>query len=465
MSELVLPSFFDEEYDYTPDLFHVPSSFELNVEEGDYTWKPEENDDEFELMMLPHQLEAMEDTHSKVLGIVTGYGGGKTWLAARKALQLASLNPGTDGILTEPNFPLLTQILIPEIHAALKEFGLAYTYKATENIFYVEIEGQINRLICKSMENYDRLIGINASFIILDEFDTTKAEVAYAAFIKLLGRLRAGSVRQLVIVTTPEGFGAAYRIFETEKIGRLIQAKTTDNIFLPDDFIDTMMSIYPANLIEAYINGQFVNMKSFTVFSYFDRVENSASVKIGEEDKDIYLGADFNAGGSVTLSAVTINEGDKEVVYVFDEHLAEDTFKTEEWLSHTYRNKHLYGCCDATGNKKTSNASRSDLDILADAGVSMLQGQSNPHIMDSVLSVNNALRYKELYVDTVKCPELTKALEQLTYDEVTQKPEKFAGPGTIDDYTDALRYLIWVLKPVTKITFSTYNAVGTLKAA
>ncbi len=463
-----LPDSFDEYFEDTlgADSYSPTTSFEWNVETSDYEWDPatEESSNSLSLALLPHQLALMNDTTSKVIGVVSGFGAGKTYIAARKALQLAALNPGTDGIVTEPNFPLLAQILIPEMHKALKEFGLKYSYKSTENIFYVEIAGRISRIICKSMEKYDRLIGINASFIILDEFDTSKPDVAYAAFLKLLGRLRAGAVRQLVITTTPEGFGAAYRIFVTEEIGTLIKAKTTDNIFLPDDFIDTMRAIYPDNLVDAYINGEFVNMKSFTVFSYFDRKKHAASIQITEADKDIYLGADFNAGGSVTLSAVVVTEKGQDNVYVFDEHIAEDTFKTEEWLSATYRGRHLYGCCDATGNKKTSNASRSDLDILADAGVSMLQGESNPHIMDSVLSVNNAFRYNELFIDADKCPELTKALEQQSYDEITGKPEKFAGPGTIDDYTDALRYLIWVLKPVTKVTFSTYNAVGVLAA-
>ena len=103
MSELNIPSFDTEDYDYTPDLFTVPSSFEFNIEEGDYTWEADDDEEDYlDLAMLPHQLEAMADIQTKVLGVVTGYGGGKTWLAARKLLQLASLNPGTDLIATEP---------------------------------------------------------------------------------------------------------------------------------------------------------------------------------------------------------------------------------------------------------------------------------------------------------------------------------------------------------------------------
>ena len=427
-----------------------------------------DKDNTLELELLPHQIELMEDTTTKILGTTAGFGSGKTFIVARKALQLASLNPGTDLIICEPNFPLLVQILLPEMHAALKQFGLSYTYKATESTFFVSFEttdddGQVitktNRLICKSLENYDRLIGINASGIILDEFDVVKANLAYAAFLKLLGRLRAGSVRQLVIVSTPEGFKAMYKIFITEKRGKLIRAKSTDNVFLPDDFIQTLRDIYPDNLVDAYINGEFVNLKTTTVFSHFDRKKNHATITITDTDHDIWLGGDFNAGGAVTLEAIYQDS----ILYVFSEMVTEDTFETRDRLKAKYTNHHLYGSFDATGNKKTTNASQSDLDILSEAGVSLLMGASNPHIMDSVLSVNSALKRGRLKIDTKKCPMLTEALEQLAYDEVTSKPEKFSGPSTIDDYTDALRYLVWALMPVTRVNFSTFSNVGILK--
>jgi len=429
-----------------------------------------EEDNIITLELLPHQIELMEDTTSKILGTTAGFGSGKTFIVARKTIQLASLNPGTDLIVCEPNFPLLVQILLPELHAALKQFGLSYTYKATEQTFFVDFEemdgdGNIviktNRLICKSLENYDRLIGINASGIILDEFDTAKTELAYNAFLKLLGRLRAGTVRQLVIVSTPEGFKAMYRIFITEKRGKLIKAKTTDNVFLPDDFVQTLYDIYPENLVQAYINGEFVNLKSTTVFNHFDRKAHHATITITDEDRSVWLGGDFNAGGCITLEAI-YQQG---VLYVFGEMVNSDTFGTRDALNVKYAGRHLYGSFDATGAKRTSNASQSDLDILAEAGVSLMMGQSNPHMMDSILSVNAALKKGQLKIDTNKCPRLTEAMEQLAYDDVTGNPEKVSGPATIDDFTDALRYLVWALMPVSKVTFSSFNAVGKQKTS
>jgi len=441
-----------------------------------YDEEDESDKDALVLSLLPHQIELMNDTSSKILGISAGYGSGKTFIVARKTLQLAALNPGTDLIVCEPNFPLLTQILLPELHAALQEAGLQYTYKATEQTFYVALEttdpktGEAkmveNRLICKSLENYDRLIGINASAVILDEFDTAKPELAYKAFLKLLGRLRAGTTRQLIIVSTPEGYGAMYRIFIKEEKGRLIKAKTTDNIYLPDDFVQTLYDIYPDNLVQSYINGEFVNLKTAAVFPHFNRLKNYTDITVTDEE-DIWLGGDFNAGGSVTLIGLLKPHPDPnkntEVLHIVGEMLTDDTFETRDRLNAMFRGRKLYGSFDATGSKKTTNASRSDLDILSEAGVSLMMGESNPHMMDSILSVNSAFKRQELAINTDTCPALTSALEQLAYDEVTGKPEKFSGPGTIDDYTDALRYLVWAVKPLTKVTFSNYNILGRQK--
>ena len=86
------------------------------------------------LTLLPHQYSLIMDRQTKILGLVSGFGAGKTYAVARKAVDLALHNEGCDGIVTEPNFPLLTQILIPEIKAALDFYNIQYEFKAGESI-------------------------------------------------------------------------------------------------------------------------------------------------------------------------------------------------------------------------------------------------------------------------------------------------------------------------------------------
>ena len=77
------------------------------------------------LKLLPHQFNLIKDETTKILGLVSGFGAGKSFVAARKACKLAISNPGCDGIVTEPNFPLLTQIIV---------FGIMKLWKLLKTI-------------------------------------------------------------------------------------------------------------------------------------------------------------------------------------------------------------------------------------------------------------------------------------------------------------------------------------------
>lgn len=381
---------------------------------------------------------------------MSGFGAGKTYSVARKAVDLAIKNPGCDSIVTEPNFPLLEQILIPELKAAFDDFNLPYDYRAGQNIFYFTVQGKETRMICKSMESYERLIGINAAFVIMDEFDTAKPELAYNAFIKLLGRVRVGNVRQMVIVSTPEGYRAMYKIFiEEEGEGkRLIKAKTTDNYHLPADYIDTMRSQYPAELIDAYINGEFTNLTSGTVYTQYDRTLNDTSMEdpaVG----DIHIGIDFNVGA---MSAIACIVRDQKA-YAVDEFIGLfDTPELVETLEAKYHGRRVYVYPDAAGNaRKSVNANESDIKLLKQAGFTIRANSKNPGIMDRVNGLNslfqNATGDRRCMINTLKCPELVKAVEQQAYDETTRMPDKKNGHD--NKGIDALGYLTSFLFPLS----------------
>jgi len=394
------------------------------------------------LKLLPHQFELIRDETTKILGLVSGFGAGKTYAVARKAVLLALKNPGCDGIVTEPNFPLLNQILIPEIKLALTEFGISYEYKAGDSIFYFKVGSAETRMICKSMESYERLIGINAAYVIMDEFDTAKADVAYNAYIKLLGRIRAGTVRQMVIVSTPEGYRAMYRIFieEDGPEKRLIRAKTTDNHHLPLDYIETMRSQYPSELIEAYINGEFTNLTSGTVYTQYDRTLNDTTME-DDSVSDLHIGIDFNVSA---MSAVVCLIKDLKC-YAVDEFIGLfDTPELIATLEEKYAGRRVYVYPDAAGDaRKSVQASTSDIKLLRQAGFSVVADSRNPGIMDRVNGLNslfcNAIGERKMFVNTTKCKKLTKALEQQAYDETTKLPDKKNGHD--NNGIDALGYL------------------------
>jgi len=419
------------------------------------------------LNLLPHQYALVMDKSTRILGLTSGYGAGKTYVVARKAVLLAMDNIGYDGIVCEPNFPLLTQILIPELKTALEFFNIPYEFKSGESIFYCTIKGVETRIICKSMEGYERLIGINAAWVVLDEFDTAKPELAYNAYIKLLGRIRVGKVRQMVIVSTPEGFRAMYRIFieEADETKRLIKAKTTDNYHLPQDYIDTMRSQYPPELIDAYLNGEFTNLTSGTVYTQFDRTLNDTAME-DDSISDIHVGIDFNVSA---MSAIVCLVKDQKVYAVAEYVDLFDTPELVETLSLKYQGRNVVCYPDSAGNaRKTVQANTSDINLLKQAGFTIRANTSNPAIMDRVNSMNtlfsNSKGERRLFVNVNKCPKLTKAVEQQSYDENTKLPDKKNGHD--NKGIDALGYLTSKLFPVRARVGMQHASMptGTIKA-
>lgn len=397
--------------------------------------------------VLNHQYELLADKTTKILGLVAGFGAGKTFTVARKAIVLAVDNQGCDGIITEPNYPLLTQILIPEIITALEETGIKYTFNKSDMIFTLHLK-EPTRIICKSLENYDRLIGINASWVICDEFDTTKTEIAYMAFIKLLGRLRVGNYRQFVICSTPEGFRAMYKIFieENDDSKRLIRAKTLDNIFLPDDYIDTLRAQYPENLLKAYLEGEFINLTTGTVYSYFNRERHNFNTEITKEDTTLIIGQDFNVGGC--CSVVYVKRGNNTLIGV-DEFTSEDTKHIIENIKTKYPNKIIEIYPDASGNARKSSAPQTDIQMLRQAGFKVIVNSRNPAVRDRINVTNNCFDKNLVLFNVDKCKSTVKAFEQQSYDK-NGEPEKISGAATVDDWTDAATYPLAYLFPITR---------------
>lgn len=410
---------------------------------------------EVHIDLLPHQFDLLEDMQTRILGLCSGYGGGKTWSAARKAIILMFANPGCDGMITEPTHPLLVQVLFPELEQALDDFGIAYKFNKQDKIFTCWVwdpgrERNIKtRIICASMENYKRLVGVNAAWCIMDEFDTAPPDVAYAAYTKLLGRLRKGKVRQMVIVSTPEGFRALYKIFvlEADEMKRLIKAKSTDNPHLPDDYIKTMLKQYTASLVEAYINGEFVNMTSGVIYHQFDRQLNNTSAAV-EDGDDLHIGMDFNVGNMSAIVHV-YRRGKPRAVEEIVKTL--DTPTMIRVIQDRYPGHTIYVYPDASGSHRdTRGASESDINQLQAAGFVAIVDASNPPVKDRINSMQsqfcNAAGDRNYKVNVRQCPEYARCLEQQVWDENGQ-PDKKAG---VDHCNDAAGYFIAKAFPLIK---------------
>jgi hypothetical protein len=347
------------------------------------------------------------------------------------------------------------------LSAYLDSFQIPYEFRASPLPQYtLHLPSGEVVILCRAMENWTRIIGLNLSFIGCDEIDTTKLQVARLAVDRFYARLRAGKRRQLGLFSTPEGFGLLYNMFVEEQNHpdrALYRGRTADNPHLPSDYLDTLLAEYPANLVAAYTEGEFVNMQAAAVYPEFDRHLNVTDSVVEPKDL-IWVGMDFNVDRCWMVSVV---EREDEL-HVVDEFIARDTIAIRDKLREVYlpwiRNKQVIACPDATAKNRTSrDAGMSDVGMLKRAwpdGTRIdVQFQSaNPFIRDRVLSVNalilNGLGERKLKVNP-KCKGVIRGLEQHAYDLNTQQPQKGdGGPDDLSGQMDALGYVVWRLRGI-----------------
>ncbi len=404
--------------------------------------------------LLPAQREFVSDESHRILGYIGGFGSGKSYALCAKAIWLGMSNPGTTAMVAEPSFPMIRTVLVPAMDLALEQWGIDYDYRVSPQPEYVlKLPNGNVKLLAQSAENWQRVRGQNISFCLWDEADTSPVDTAEKAGQMFLARMRTGKVNQLAIASTPEGFRYCYRQFEEQKgkDKRLIRVKTKDNPNLPDDFVPSLERNYPPQLIQAYLEGHFVNLASCSLYPAFDRSLNYTDATPDPMDT-IFVGVDLNVGNCVTQHLV--KRGDE--FHFFAEAVYRDTTQIAQGLKEMYPNHFRSGQLvlipDASAKQRsTAAAQESDIGILKKAGHTVSPQQSNPLVQDRINAVNVLIEQRKLKVGN-GCKHLIRTLEQHAYDDKS-KPEK-GGVG-MDDLShagDAMGYAVYRLAAIRQWT-------------
>ena len=399
---------------------------------------------------LPAQKEFLLDTDHRIIGLVAGFGAGKTHALCHKTIFLALDNIGYVGLVAEPTYPMVRDVFCRSFDEALERWDIRYEFRVSPQPEYKLFfpEGSVT-ILCRSLENWQRIRGQNLAFCLADEIDTSPTETAQKASEMMLARMRSGNLNQLAIATTPEGYKWAYRTFiENEaEDKRLIKAKTMDNPYLPEDFVASLERNYPGQLIKAYLEGEFVNLASCSIYPEFDRSLNYCDTQPNELDT-IYIGVDLNVGHCQTTHLV--RRGDE--FHFFAEETYRDTRQIAEGLKelypHHFKTSQLVLIPDAASKQRsTAAAQESDLGILKKAGHKVSVQQSNPLIQDRVNAVCTLIEQRKLKVGN-GCRNLIRTFEQHAYDE-KGKPEKGGiGADDLSHAGDSAGYAVYRLAAI-----------------
>ena len=390
-----------------------------------------------EFKLLPEQKEFFKENKEQTM-FVCGYGSGKSHVGTLKTIAKKLLYPKLKVAYYLPNYGLVRDIAFDKFPTILEDLGLRYKLNKSDKEIHIENYGTI---LFRSMENPETIVGYEVAYSLIDEADILPMDKMEKVYNKILGRNRAIDGALVDAVSTPEGFRWLYKA-STSGNFKVVRAKTESNKFIPKDYIEQLKEQYPEQLLKAYLNGEFVNLTSGTIFGYFDRSRHDTNIT-ETETEEILIGQDFNIGGCVSIVYVKRNDS-LIAVNEFESYDTRDIIKNTK---EKYPDRVMSFYPDASGNAKKTSASDTDIQLLQQAGFKVFVNSSNPSVKDRINITNNLFEKNRLLVNVKRCPRYAQALEQHAYDKNGQ-PEKITGAGTIDDYTDAGTYPCAYLFPI-----------------
>lgn len=399
---------------------------------------------------------------AKFPAFVGGFGSGKTAAAMTRAMVLKINCRQQDIAYYLPTYPMIEDIAFQRFPELCERKGWAY--KLNRQAGVLEFPGA-GRILFRNMEQPHRIVGYEVAHSLIDEIDTMPTDKAEAAWRKIIARNRqkCGMPNTVGVATTPEGFKFVYERWK--KRGgpeyELIQAKTIENLAnLPEGYIEALQEDYTPALLAAYLEGEFVNLTSGSVYAEFDRHKNASRETI-QPSEPLHIGQDFNVGQMSSVVFVLrdgLPHAVDELTGILDTPALIATIK-QRFVGHAI---HVYP--DASGNnRRSANASESDIALLRQARFNVMANPSNPAIKDRVNAMNLMIcrtvegeEQRRLKVNVDKCPAFVEALEKQAYDK-NGEPDKTSGH---DHLNDAAGYFVAYRYPVRARAMQTIRITG-----
>lgn len=297
--------------------------------------------------------------------MVTGLGGGKTRTGAYWIVSRATRYPAGIHLATGNSYAQLEDTIIPALSDACNHLGIAYEWLSSKRIFILD-GGKLGRVLVRSTENYNRLRGIEADSWWADEVRDAKKKAVQV----VRGRMRGKrSDRPRVFWgTTPNGFDHVWEEFveHPSKNHCLIRGRTTDNVFLPDDYVPSLVHGYDPQLLKQEMDGEFLNLSGARAVSQFDRSKHVRQIDYDPE-LALFLCHDFNVN---PLTCVVAQETPTESRFIDEFALPHaNVYQLADAIGERYGGHQgrvvLFG--DSSGHGRTAQTGRTYYAMLLEA--------------------------------------------------------------------------------------------------
>ena len=281
----------------------------------------------------------------------------------------------------------------------------------------------------RHFEEPEKLKSLNLGFVQIEEM----SDVPKSVFLMLLGRLRQSPQPhwqdfryRLFAHTNPETRkGWIYDTFvkHRRKNYRLIIAPTTENIYLPDGFVDELKKSYDKDYYTQNVLGQWVDTDDALVVKNFS--DDNIRHLDYDERLDLHLTCDFNVD---PMAWIVAHKSDEKVFFI-DEIVLENTTTSramDEFLRRypTHKGRIVING-DASGDNRTCASEYTNYSIMLRklalhgySNVDIELRSYNPPIKNRVIAFNTLIRSAagevRIFIDP-KCEKLIYNMQNLKY--------------------------------------------------
>lgn len=423
--------------------------------------------------MWPHQREWWNSPHF-IKAMVAGYGSGKTFIGAKRAIAMALLNNGQPHFWVSPSYKIAKRTVVPTLIELCEgkktsESTFKYKYNKSDGEFRISHRGRKGIIWIGSGEEPDSLKGPNIATATIDEPFIQDEDV----FMQILARVRAPKAkhREIGLLGTPEQLNWGYDICEGDKAHRydigVQHVSTIENKALPQQYIDTLLRGYTDKMKKAFLDGEFINLSRGTIYYGFSKDRNVK--RLDDPGHELEVGMDFNVDPMAAVvfwrhaqhmhivSEIEIENADTEYMCTIleqdnsDDHGEHLRGQIRNFLNKDGSRRVQTIFPDASGRSRHTSASggASDFSIIRgddNKRFSLISKAANPKIRDRENAVNGKLNPVKgnptLTIDPA-CKKTIQYMQTYTHElRLKQKP--------MSHLLDALGYPIAYLYPVNK---------------
>lgn len=339
---------------------------------------------DFDPSIIPYQLDVISDLwenydyneglHEVLLS--GSVGSAKSLLMAHIAIRHCVENAGARVMLGRKTMPSLKSTIFRKILEHLEgTFTRNVHYYVRESMAYIRFRN-MSEIVAWSWADNDfyKVRSMEFSGVILEELTESQNGEAYIEAMMRVGRLPHVKQNFVIAATNPdEPSHWVYKYFmeSPEPTRHVYYSVTSDNPFLPKQYIQRLMNTLDPKMVRRMVYGEWLSIKAEVVYYAYTPEGNYRQYDyLIDDKKPIIITFDFNIGLGKPMSACLMQyEEVKDEFHIYDESIiqgADTNDLLDDMLGRNlFDHKTLYIIRgDAAGKHKDTRSKRSDYDII-----------------------------------------------------------------------------------------------------